>query len=270
VSPTTDDNPFFFNFFRLGKILPLYRAIREKWQPFVEGGYLVPIVLVESIIASILLIVLPIFFGRWGQPSERRRPRSWALLYFALLGWGYMFVEIVLIQKLILFLDHPIYAMTTVVSVLLVSSGLGSLTSHKVDDTEIRRALVPILGVVGILVLAFLGVIPLVTHGCLGMPWVLRELVTVVFLFPLGFLMGMPFPLGLRYVSRQNPGIIPWAWCANGCFSVMGAILAVAIAFGTGFSGVLVLAAVVYAGGGVVVLLAFPNLANHGNKENTS
>ena len=270
VSPATDDNPFFFNFFRLGKILPLYRAIHKKWQPFVEGGYLVPIVLVESIIASVLLIALPLFFRPWDQASGRRRPRSWALFYFALLGWGYMSVEIVLIQKLILFLDHPIYAMTTVVSVLLVASGLGSLSSHKVGDREIRRALVLILGTVGILILAFLGVIPVVTHGCLGMSWALRELVAVVFLFPLGFLMGMPFPLGLRYVSRQNPGIIPWAWCANGCFSVMGAVLAVAIAFRAGFSGVFVLAAVVYAGGGVVVLLAFPNFANHGNKENTS
>jgi hypothetical protein len=270
VSPVTDDSPFFFNFFRLGKILPLYRAIHKKWQPFVEGGYLVPIVLVESIAASALLVFLPLLFRRQKKVPGTPRSRWWALVFFALLGWGYMFVEIVLIQKLILFLDHPIYAMTTVISGLLVSSGLGSFFSRRITEKELQRGMVFIVFTVGAIVGAFLGVVPCVTQRFLGLDLVLRELMTIALLFPLGFLMGMPFPLGIRHLRRADPSAIPWAWCINGCFSVMGAILAVVIAFRAGFSGVLVLAAVVYAGGGAVVLLAFPNLANHGNKENAS
>jgi predicted membrane-bound spermidine synthase len=269
VTPVTDDNPFFFNFFKLSKVVPLYKAIHKKWQPFVEGGYLVPVVLVESVLASVFLIVVPLLFRRQDQPWRRNRSRFWILVYFALLGWGYMFVEIVLIQKFILFLDQPIYAMTTVIAALLVSSGLGSLASHKVTDRGLHRGLVLVLGIVSVIVLAFLGIVPLVTQRFLGLAWVVRELVTVVLLFPLGFLMGMPFPLGLRYVRREDRGVIPWAWCANGCFSVMGAVLAVVMALKVGFSGVLVLAVMVYAGGGIV-LVAFLNFSNHRNKQDTA
>ena len=270
VSPVTDDRPFFFNFFRLEKILPLYRAIHEKWQPFVEGGYLVPIVLVESIAASAMLVFLPLLFRRRNRVSGKPPFRWGVLVFFALLGWGYMFVEIVLIQKLILFLDHPIHAMTTVICGLLVSSGLGSFCSQKIAGQGVHRDLVFILFIVGAIVGAFLGVIPCVTQRFLGLDLVFREVVTLALLFPLGFLMGMPFPLGIRHLRRADPSAIPWAWCINGCFSVMGAVLAALIAFRAGFSGVLVLAAVVYAGGGAVILLVFPNPADHGNKENTS
>jgi predicted membrane-bound spermidine synthase len=160
--------------------------------------------------------------------------------------------------------------MTTVISGLLVSSGLGSFFSRRITEKELHRGMVFIVFTVGAIVGAFLGVIPCMTQRFLGLDLVLREFMTIILLFPLGFLMGMPFPLGIRHLRRADPSAIPWAWCINGCFSVMGAVLAVVIAFRAGFSGVLVLAAVVYAGGGAVVLLAFPNLANHGNKENTS
>ena len=269
LRPVTDDNPFFFNFFRLEKIVPLYRAIHKKWQPFVEGGYLVPVVLIGSIIASAFLILLPLVFRR-RDPSPRGRGfRLSVLAYFALLGWGYMFVEIVLIQKLILFLDHPVYAMATVIFGLLMSSGLGSFLSQRVTQESLKAVLVAILFVVGFLVWGYLRAVPFVVGHFLGLGLGYREITTLILLFPLGFLMGMPFPLGVRFLKQVDPTMIPWAWCANGCFSVMGAVLSVVLALGLGFSGVLMIAGTVYIGGGGLVLVSFLSLTGHGNKADT-
>lgn len=270
LRPVTDDKPFFFNFFRWEKIVPLYRAMHKKWQPFVEGGYLVPVVLIESMIASAFLILLPVVFRRRDPFPGRQGFRLWALAYFALLGWGYMFVEIVFIQKLILFLDHPVYAMATVIFGLLMSSGLGSFFSQSVTDERLKAILVVILFMVGFLVWGYLRAFPLVVSHFLGLGLGYREVITLILLFPLGFLMGMPFPLGIRFLKQVDPAMIPWAWCANGCFSVMGAVLSVVLALGVGFSGVLMVAGAVYITGGGVVSVSFLNLTHHGNKADTA
>jgi hypothetical protein len=266
LRPVTDDRPFFFNFFRFKKTIHLYKSMRNKWQPFLEGGYLVPVVLIESIIASILLIILPLVFGRRSSSSARQGSRFSNLAYFALLGWGYMFVEIVLIQKLILVLDHPVYAMTTVISALLVSSGLGSLVSQRMREPRLRITLVVIVPLVGCLVLGYLWLIPVAIERLLGLGLVCRELMTVTLLFPLGFFMGMPFPLGIRLLKQIDPDTIPWAWCANSCFSVMGAVLSVVLALGIGFSWVLFMAGAVYLAAAAVVSVAFLHFTDHRNK----
>ena len=266
LRPATDDNPFFFNFFRFKKIVPLYRAMHKKWQPFVEGGYLVPVVLIQAIIASAFLILLPLVFRRRDSFSGQQGFRLWILAYFALLGWGYMFVEIVLIQKLILFLDHPVYAMATVIFGLLGSSGLGSLLSQRVTKQRLKVTLVALLFLIGFLVWGYLRVLPFMISHFLGFGFGYREAISLIFLFPLGFLMGMPFPLGIRFLKQVAPNAIPWAWCANGCFSVMGAVLSALLALGIGFSGVLIVAGTVYVAGGGVILVSFLDLAYHGNK----
>ncbi len=270
LRPVTDDNPFFFNFFRLEKIVPLYRAMHEKWQPFIEGGYLVPIVLIESVIASAFLILLPLLVRRKRSIRGRQGFRFRIIAYFAFLGWGYMFVEIASIQKLILFLDHPIYAMATVISGLLLSSGLGSFVSQKVAEERLKGTLVAVLFILGPAVWGYLRIIPLVVGHALGLGLGYREVTVLLLLFPLGFLMGMPFPLGIRYLKQVDPSIIPWAWCVNGCFSVIGSVLSVVLALGAGFSGVLMIAGAVYLLGGGVVLVSFLNLADHGNKSDTA
>jgi spermidine synthase len=266
LSPVTDDNPFFFNFFRFKKIVPLYRAMHRKWQPFMEGGYLVPVVLIQSVFASAFLILFPIVFMRRKSISRRRGFRPWVLAYFALLGSGYMFVEIVSIQKLILFLDRPVYAMATVLFGLLISSGFGSFFSQKVTERKLKATLVVVLFVIGLSVWGYLRIIPLVVNHFLGFPFEYRGLLTLALLFPLGFLMGMPLPLYVRFLGRVDPDVIPWAWGTNGCFSVIGSVLSAVLALGIGFSGVLVVAGAVYVGAGSVILISFLNLADHGNK----
>jgi len=270
LTPVTDDNPFFFNFFRFRKIVALYKAIHKKWQPFVEGGYLVPIVLIQSILASAFLIILPLLFRRRDLFQGKQERRFWWLVYFALLGWGYMSVEVVLIHKLVLFLDHPVYAMTTVIFGLLMSSGIGSFVSQRVTEQRLKVTLVVILFLVGFVVLGYLRFIPLMVSNLLGLGLGYRVAMTLLTFFPLGFLMGIPFPLGVRFLKCVDPGIIPWAWGANGCFSVVGAVLSIVLASGIGFSGVLSAAGGLYVAGAVVVSVSFLNLANHGNKHDAT
>jgi hypothetical protein len=269
LRPVTDDNPFFFNFFRIDRIQPLYRAMRGKWQPLVEGGYLVPVVLIQSAIASALLIFTPLVFRRRGGPPGRKRFRLTILAYFAFLGLGYMFVEIVLIQKLILFLNHPVYAMATVISGLLLASGLGSYLSQSVTGERLRTVLGIAPFAVGFLVWAYLRFIPFFVDRFLGLSLGYREAVILVSLFPLGFLMGIPFPLGIRFLKESDPTTIPWAWCANGCFSVMGAVLSVVLALGIGFSRVLLTAGAIYVVAGCLVSVCFLSLTRHRDKADT-
>ncbi|MFQ5815822.1 MAG: hypothetical protein ACE5G7_04935, partial [Candidatus Hydrothermarchaeaceae archaeon] len=254
VSPVTDDKPFFFHFFRLDHIVPLYESMGEKWQPFIEGGYLVPVVFAQALVLSSVFIFLPVYRFR---RIEKSILRKWRILgYFLCLGMGFMFIEIALIQRFILFLGHPVYAVSTVLFALLVFSGIGSLfTGGFHGDERVLRAIIPILSFFALLYLIFL---PRLFQFSLGYDLFLRGLISIVSIAPLGFVMGMPFPLGIRLADRVDPELIPWAWAVNGCSSVLSSILAVMIALSLGFSTVLGLASGIYLFGLVMILVGRP------------
>jgi hypothetical protein len=154
---------------------------------------------------------------------------------------GFLFVEIPLMQRTILFLGQPIYAFTAVLATLLLFSGLGSLATPRLS---IRWTL-PLL--VGAILLYPLG-LPVLFQGLLGAPLGVRLLATGLSLAPLGFLMGTAFPGGLAWLRQRAPGLVAWAWAVNGCTSVLASILAAMIALSAGFSWVLAAAALAYAG----------------------
>jgi hypothetical protein len=180
---------------------------------------------------------------------------KWRILtYFLCLGIGYMFVEIALIQKFILFLGHPVYAVSTVLFTLLVSSGIGSLFTGRFEIKP--RILIPVIVGLSALVIAYLIFLPYFFHIFLGQDLLARRLISSLCIAPLGFAMGMPFPIGIRLADSLSPDLIPWAFAANGCSSVLSSISAVMIALSFGFSSVLVLASLVYlAGLGMILSL---------------
>jgi hypothetical protein len=144
-------------------------------------------------------------------------------------------------QRFILFLGQPIYAFTTVLVGILLFSGIGSLAASRLSP---RRTLPWLVVVILLMPL----VLPPLFQALLGAPLLLRLLVTVLSLAPLGFLMGIPFPGGLSWLQSRAPGLIPWAWAVNGCTSVLASILAALLALSVGFSWVLAVAALAYAG----------------------
>jgi hypothetical protein len=250
VTPVSDERPFFFQFFKWEKIVPIYESMGEKWQPFIEGGYLAPVVFAEALMLSLLFILLPVRLSK----KMRKAHVKWSVLgYFLSLGFAYMFIEMVLIQKFILFLGHPVYSVSIVLFTILSSSGVGSLFSQRLKIRE-GRALALVIPILSGAVALYLIALPNLFKLLLGQKLFIRILTSPILIGPLGFIMGMPFPLGIRRVNKLNPDLIPWVCSINGCSSVLGSILPVTIALSLGFPSVLALGGVVYLAGLMMIL----------------
>lgn len=240
ITPPSDDRPFFFHFFRWSQTPEIIRTLGKTWQPFGGSGYLVLLALLAlTFFVSVLMILLPLAFLK--ERGEVRHGKR-LFVYFLLLGVGYLFVEIPLLQRFIQFLSHPVYAFATVLFGLLAFSGLGSLLSPRVP---LRKAMVALF----VLLVLYPLSLPHLFGWLSGGGLLSRVLYSVIMLAPLGFLMGVPFPAGIGLTGRIAPGLVPWAWAVNGCASVLSSILAVMIAISQGFSRVLV-------GGGLAYALA--------------
>jgi spermidine synthase len=252
IAPPTDDRPFFFHFFKWEQTPQVLQLMGKLWQPFGGSGYLILLALLAlSIAASAALILLPLRALPRGSPT-----RDWRwIIYFAMLGIGFLFVEIPLIQRFILFLDHPVYAFATVVFALLLASGAGSLLSTRLPH---RAALALLVAAI----LAYPRVLPGIFQIFLGDALGVRVGVSLVLLAPIGFLMGVPFPKGLAWLNERAPSRVPLAWGINGCASVISAILATMGAIAWGFSSVILAGAGAYA----LALLAIISRASAGRK----
>jgi len=242
LTPATDDRPFFHHFFRFSRWEEIFLLAGEKWPVLFEGGFLLPLVFLQALFLSFLFILLPAGLRGKSLHLFRLRGFSWILFFFTI-GLAFMFVEISLIQKFILFLGHPVYSLSIVVLSLLVSAGLGSRISVSFCSPRGLIRLLPVLA--GMLILyAFL--LPKALSLFQGGPLAARYFLSALLISPLGVAMGVPFPAGIRLLGEQKPEFVPWAWCANGCASVLGAILPVLIALTWGFQSVWVISSLLY------------------------
>jgi hypothetical protein len=240
ILPATDDRPYFSQFLRWRSIPELARLYGGRTFPFLEAGYLLVLMtLLQVCVVAVVLILLPLRFL-----GPRGGSRTSTLLYFGGLGIGYMFVEIVLIQRFLLYLGNPIYAAAVVISGMLLGSGIGSLFTRRLIKTR-QHALALFTLIVLIILLAARYLTPLLL-ATISLPQALRIVLAVLLIAPAALLMGMPFPLGIRFLTGTNDSEIPWAWGINGCLSVVGTLLAAVIAVETGFSRVMILAAFAY------------------------
>ncbi len=253
VTPTTDDRPFFFEYYGWSNL-----------GNFRSGKATLIILLVQALLLAGGFILWPLWrFQRRGLATRGARR---FIVYFAALGIGFILIEIGLMQRFILFLGHPVYSTSVVLFSVLTFSGLGSLLSGRLlasppesdredmgerDPRQLQRWIIPVLG---LLTICYVFVLPPLFRSLLGMDLTYRVALSILLLAPLGLLMGMPFPLGIRLVDRVNPKLVPWAWGVNGFSSVVGSILAVMIAQSYGFSLVIGLAVIIYVGGLVAVL----------------
>ena len=260
LNPASDEQPYFFHFFKWRTLPEILQLRTRGGAPLANTGYLVLVAtLAQAIIASLLLVLLPIWiYQRRIKPKAQSIPRSRVIGYFLILGLAFLFIEIAFIQKLLLFLHHPLYAVAVVLSSFLVFSGLGSawLGHLQACGTAgdgrrlLSRAVIAIV-VVGTLYLLALGNL---TGQLTTLPDAARILISIILIAPLAFCMGIPFPLGLSQLAEHAPDLIPWAWAINGCASVVSAVLATLLAIHMGFSTVIAAALVLYA----LALWVFP------------
>src|SRR5579859_4161649 len=242
IKPVSDNAPFFFFTFRTGRLLQGFLNPRSHfgidWK--VNLGVAVLFMLLGiSALAVLAFLVLPLAFHTSARVAGVR-----PLLYFIAVGLGYILVEITMIQRFVLFLGHPTYALTVVVFLLMLTSGAGSLAArHWIADW--RRIRFPLLFITAALT-AYIFVLPRILVAWVGWPLGLKLLVSAALLAPVGFLMGMPFPTGLRALENTEAGAIEWAWAMNAAASVLGSVLAMVIAVHFGMAATLACGALAY------------------------
>jgi len=232
--PPSDDSPFFYKF--------------EKGVPLVLSQFLVGTIFISVVVSGLYLSAWMSQLKRTHQKMRYSLPNRFSpfrLYYFASLGLGFMLIEVPLIQKFILFLGHPTFAIAGVLFSLLISSGLGSLCSRKWSARQLYNVFKVSLAI-GAIVIAYLFALPLLFDALLSYDSTARFLVTFAAIFPLGFLMGIPFPTGLRLARKEQGSEVGWLWCINGSFSLVGSVLALVVAMAFGFNSVLLLGALTY------------------------
>jgi spermidine synthase len=248
VAPVSDNAPFFFFTLKPAQILG-ERGLKQGIDWKVNLGVLVLLfVLIISLAAVLVFLVLPLALR-----SRDFRHSPLPLLYFIAVGLGYILVEIAFIQRFVLFLGHPTYALTVVIFLLMISSGAGSLSS-RVWLPRTGLLWVPLMLVMTTLV-AYVFFLPSRLATFVGLDFGYRLAISGVLLAPLGFVMGMPFPTGLRALagasvnSRMHAGsgnAVEWAWAMNAAASVLGSVLAMVIAIQFGLNATLACGASAY------------------------
>ncbi len=244
VRPATDDRPYFFQFFKWDTLRVLVRDMGFEWVPFVEWGYIALLATIaQGAVASALFILLPLI--TLSRLTETRGARRWVVMYFTALGLAFMFLEIAFIQKFMLFLTYPIYAVAVVLTAFLVFSGCGSALADRWRGDRLPIVAAAVAGIVLITVIYTLMLPPLFSAWA-GWPDAGRVAISFVLIAPLAFCMGIPFPSGLQLVSDRYAAMVPWAWGINGFASVMGASLATFTAIHLGFRVLVWSAALLY------------------------
>ena len=244
ITSPDDGKPFFHHFNRWWRSKDLSMQVGNRSRAYMElGGILLIAALFQALLLAFIFIVLPLVpaVGLSGG-----RPNQLVVIgFFSTIGFGFMLLEMGVLQRFTLYLGHPVYAAASVLSGFLFFGGLGSIVSSRLKDplTRLHCGLGVAIAVIGSLMLLLLDKCLITTEG-LSLPG--RMTLTILFIGPLASLMGMMFPLGIKRLGLGNARLIPWAWSANGFMSVLATLCAPLLAMQWGFNTVAWTALVCY------------------------
>jgi len=248
LSPATDDSPYFHRFLRPGALGEFRRLVGRQWMPFVEWGIVFLFLsLGVSLVLAAGLLLLPAAFARGGGREEGSRAAAAA--YFSCLGLGYMLAEITFLKAGILVLGDAISAAAVAIGGFSLFSGIGSACSGRFGSEGAMRRV--FAGAAACVAAGFLA-LSLASAPLLSCGWGFRTAAFVASFAPAAFLMGMPFPAAVSRMAAAGGGGIPFAWAANGFFSVAGASLASIGALWIGFRGTALAGAALYIAAGLL------------------
>ncbi|SEM66913.1 Spermine/spermidine synthase [Syntrophus gentianae] len=241
LEPATDDRPYFFRFFQWDAAGELFALREQGGMPLLDWSYpLLAATLLQALLASGLLILAPLALSR----CRRTLPGMPVALYFLGIGLAFMFVEIAFIQKFVLFLSHPLYAVAVTLCAFLAFAALGSWLAGRSSATnKVPRAVMAMAA----LALFYLAVLPVLFQALIHWPDPAKIVLSALLIAPLAMCMGVPFPTGMARLADRREEAIPWAWAINGFASVVGAVLATLLAISLGFAAVILLAVLIYA-----------------------
>jgi spermidine synthase len=272
--PATDDKPFFddnygFGNYNWSNIKETFSqndkailALKDK--PVAEVTLVT--MLIQIFLISALFLLLPVFFLK--KNPDMKIDKKY-LIYFAMIGLGYIMIQISLIQKFTLLLGQPVWTMITVISTLLIASGVGSrltsgITSKQMTKTENLPELKKQLYMTFIIISLYSIIIglfaPIIFSTFSSLPLILRILISIIIIFPLGFFMGKPFPIGISFIKEEEKSTIPIAWSINAFFSVIGTVITIILAMTIGFKLVFIISGVIYLVAMIFISLRFKKI----------
>lgn len=243
ISPVYDDQPFFHYFLKFKNIKDIYRVTGQKWDFFIREGYLLPIILIQVVLLSLILIALPALIRtRKTLKSGPQKNKMPILIYFSLLGMGFMFVEIVLIQKLMLLLTDPLMAISAGLTSVLIGAGIGGFLSSTFKHLQKPYSIL----VLPPLIILYVYLLPIISKTFVHWPLALKFPLIALIILPIGIFLGIPFPSGMKILGKTQQNLIPWAWTVNSCLAVATPILTILIGLSYGFNSILWIGAVIY------------------------
>jgi hypothetical protein len=251
IAPQSDRRPFPGRFLKWAKVKSLYKSLGSRFYVLLLSGEIViSIVFIEGFIVAICLLIIPLIL----ITHRIQRPNVSQVVYFLGVGAGFMFVELYFIKSFILIMGDPIISFTVAVCAILIFSSLGGLWVQNHPRQDVRSALAALIGMLTLTVVGF----EFLSVHLLKLSALLRTITSVLFLFPVGFLMGLPFPLGMQRVL-SSPVQRAYAWSVNGCASVLSSIIAAQIAISFGIP-------VIATGAILTYLLAFVVIAKRAQR----
>jgi hypothetical protein len=247
-TPPTDSRPYFFNILKPGALFSDGADLEELG--IVAGGnllatYTLLVLCGLSLFGVVLVILIPLL--TMGKPALPVGVFSSGLLYFALIGTGFMMVQIPLIQRYSVYLGHPVYAVSVLLFSMILSAGAGSFVSDRLAVNRASRWTVWLPAVIASLLFIIYLVSGWVIDNSIDQSLLVRCLIVVLIVSIVAFPMGMCFPLGLRLFREYADSCLPWMWGINGATGVLASVLAVAISMWAGISASLLIAVVCYA-----------------------
>ena len=249
IRPTTDNRPFFFH---TTKLADQFQVAFGRAMLFGNGLSALLTLMGISTALVVLFVLGPLAFA--GATDARRW--FWWLLYFGALGAGFMLIEVSVLQRFVLLLGHPVYSLTVTLFSLLLGTGLGAAWSRRLREVTLVRSTAIMLVAIAAIGIAVIGVVtPLITWA-IPFTRATRIGIAVATLVPIGVVLGIPMPAGIRLLSARAPQMVTWAWGINGALSVVGATLAIFIAMNWGFGVTLVGASTIYLIGLVALISA--------------
>jgi hypothetical protein len=233
IAAPTDDSPFFFHMLRLRDVFnpKLWEQGSNRFN--MKAVFILGALLLTVIVLTFLCIIVPLLLTTKKGSLKGALPH---FIFFSCIGFGFMLVEISQMQRLIIFLGHPIYGLSVVLFALLLSCGFGSYLTQKINNQGLASSAIVRLSLLLCTLIIFGILTPYAIGLFQGSVTTLRILIAIGILFPIGLFMGMAFPLGMKIASTRSASITPWLWGINGATSVCASVLAVVIALNSSIS----------------------------------
>ncbi|MBT8358284.1 MAG: hypothetical protein KJO61_10995, partial [Deltaproteobacteria bacterium] len=248
VSPQTDNRPFPSRFLKWSAFSKFFKSKGSRlYSILMSGEIIVSVVFVEALVISIFLLVIPLV----AFTQKKKKPLKSNIFFFLSVGAGFIFLELFFIKKYILLFGNPTVSFAIVVSEILVFSAFGGYCSQRINPNHFKSILIVLIFVLIVILVSFDSII----YYILVFSSFPRFLLASILLFPAGFLAGLPFSLGMRYLLK-SPVERAYAWSANGCTSVLASILSAQIAISSGISIILICSVLSY-------ILAFLCILKH-------